>query len=299
VNASADSRAAGAAAFCQEDAMSEVMESKFAKLGARLKVHEVKSVRRHTAGRFLRPLLAEGAPLRVDVREDGQGEYFHLDRRQDVSVKVVDVRPADRHLLLVARIPQDGDGAVREAAFLCGRDERHWFVAAIPESAGAYDVQGAKDALKPQEVWDAMNEFGVPMSQRNQRRTAAFVRQGEWFFIPRPKFKVNEKHVLRKEPIRRGAGKPHTCQFLFRIDGELVWVCDAHPNGLTDHEVRRFTREQWSRHRWRRMVRNARVYVKGNIRHPDHKTVWLGGWHEVVMNRETEAQAMQDVAFLD
>jgi hypothetical protein len=288
--------------------MSEVLESGFKKMGARLKVDEVKLVRRFTPGRFQRPLVTDPAPLLVDVLEDGQGEYFQLHRRKDVSVKVVDLRPADRHLLLVARMPKDWDempgpadvsDTVREAAYLCGRDERHWFVAAIPESASARDVQTAKDALKPREVWDAMNEMGVPMSQRNQRRTAAFVRQGEWFFIPRPKLKVNDKHVLHNEPIRRGAGNPHQCQFLFRLAGETVWVCAAHPNGLTEQEVRRLTRKQWREHAWTRMVRNARVYVKGNIRHPDHKTVWLGGWHEVVMNRETEARAMQDVAFLD
>jgi hypothetical protein len=45
--------------------------------------------------------------------------------------------------------------------------------------------------------------------------------------------------------------------------------------------------------------RNARVYVKGNIRHPDHKTVWLCQWHEVVMNTETESLAMANMAFLD
>src|SRR5687768_12158251 len=162
--------------------MSEVLESSFQRMGARLKVDEVKLVRRFTPGRFLRPLVPEPAPLRVDVQGDGKGEYFHLHRRQDVSVKVVDVRPADRHLLLVARMPKNWDempgpgdvaDTVREAAYLCGRDERHWFVAAIPESARASNVQAAKDALKPQEVWDAMNELGVPMSQRNQRRTAA------------------------------------------------------------------------------------------------------------------------------
>jgi len=230
-----------------------------------------------------------------------------VDRRQDVSVDVVDVRLADRHLLLVARIPErsadvGGDAArdePREALFLCGRDERHWFVAAVPESAGAYDVQGAKDALKPQAVWDAMAQFDVPMPERDRRRTAAFVRQGEWFFIPRPGLKVNQREVLHHEPIRRGAGKRHWCQFLFRKNGQRVWVCEAFPNGLTDDEYRELRSKVRGLYRWQQMVRDAQVFVKGNIRHPDHRTVWLSDWHEVVMNRETEAKAMQEVAFLD
>jgi len=48
-----------------------------------------------------------------------------------------------------------------------------------------------------------------------------------------------------------------------------------------------------------RMVRNARVYVKGAIRHPDHATIHLPYWHQVVMNTETQSRAMAEVAFLD
>jgi hypothetical protein len=39
--------------------------------------------------------------------------------------------------------------------------------------------------------------------------------------------------------------------------------------------------------------------VKGSVRHPDHKTIWLPYWHQVVMNTETRAIAMRNVAFLD
>jgi hypothetical protein len=276
--------------------MSEALEAHFAKLGVRATFQEVEPQHPRPTSRFASS--PPPAPLRIDVREDARGEFFRVDRRQDVSLKVVDLRPADRHLLLVARIPEQ-DGVAREATVLCGRDERHWFVAAISERAGAYDVQSAKDALKPREVWDAMAEFGVPMAQRNQRRTAAFIRQGEWFFIPRPRLRVNEKQVLHREPIRRGAGKPHICQFLYRVSGERVWVCPAYPNGLTEEEHRRLPKKERWNHPWDHMVRNAHVYVKGNIRHPDHKTIWLSSWHEVVMNRESEAQAMKDVAFLD
>ena len=51
--------------------------------------------------------------------------------------------------------------------------------------------------------------------------------------------------------------------------------------------------------RWVVMRRNAGVYVKGRITHPDHRTVHLNGWHQVVMNTETQAPAMRNVAFLD
>jgi hypothetical protein len=41
------------------------------------------------------------------------------------------------------------------------------------------------------------------------------------------------------------------------------------------------------------------VFVRGRIRHPDHKAVTLHGWHRVVMNTEGQSRAMRHVAFLD
>jgi hypothetical protein len=87
------------------------------------------------------------------------------------------------------------------------------------------------DALKPEEVWESMREWDVPMDQRDLRCTAGFLRQGEWFFLPRPWMEVYEPYILRREPIRRGAGKPHICERLHRKEGVEVYVCDAYPNG--------------------------------------------------------------------
>jgi hypothetical protein len=47
------------------------------------------------------------------------------------------------------------------------------------------------------------------------------------------------------------------------------------------------------------MQRNAGVYVRGRVRHADHATIELVGWHRVVMNTEGQARAMRNVAFLD
>jgi len=47
------------------------------------------------------------------------------------------------------------------------------------------------------------------------------------------------------------------------------------------------------------MRRNASVNVRGRVRHADHKTIVLHGWHRVLMNTEGEAKAMRNVAFLD
>ena len=50
---------------------------------------------------------------------------------------------------------------------------------------------------------------------------------------------------------------------------------------------------------WQMMRRNPLVYVRGRVRHADHKTITLHGWHRVLMNTENQAQAMRNVAFLD
>ena len=50
---------------------------------------------------------------------------------------------------------------------------------------------------------------------------------------------------------------------------------------------------------WRQMVRDAGLYAKGSVRHPDHNTIVLHGWHRVLMNTEQSARAMRHVAFLD
>jgi hypothetical protein len=56
--------------------------------------------------------------------------------------------------------------------------------------------------------------------------------------VPEPSFAVNEKLILRNEPLRRGSGKPHPVEEIFRSGGEMVHVCDRYPNGIPPDEYR-------------------------------------------------------------
>jgi hypothetical protein len=47
---------------------------------------------------------------------------------------------------------------------------------------------------------------------------------------------------------------------------------------------------------WLEMRRNAALYVKGRITHPDHATVVLSDWHRVMINTERRTET---VDFLD
>lgn len=269
----------------------DALVDKFKKMGARAKIETINF-------RDQRLRFGVSAP-RIDIQTDREGEYFSIQHPSQVQIDVLDLWKSDRHLLLMTSHRSPEISGPMKSKFLCGHDERHWFVAAVPEEAKASNIQQAMDALKPQEVWDAMEQFGVRKRDRNLRRTVGFVRQGEWFFIPALGMSVPENRVLKNEPIRRGAGKPHLCQFVYRTGGEHVWVSTMAPNGLTQREYAALSNEQKKRFNWRPMRRDAQAYARGTVKHRDHETIVLDGWHRIVMNTETKAAAMRHVAFLD
>jgi len=264
-----------------------LLEKQFAGMGARLKVNVRPTIRRSRFTGFA-----------VDIGKDGHGPFFDVTLGEDAEreLEVLDIQPETRHLLLLVREP-DGHREAKHK-FLCGHDERDWFAAAVP---GGSNVRTAMEALKPQEVRAAQARKGLKARHRNRRHNAAFIRQGEWFFIPEPGLVVDKKLVLRNEPLARGRGKPHWAEFLYRTGGETVYVSRDYPQGLTEPEYKALLARKPSakREHWTVMRRDAGVYVQGKIRHPDHKTVKLNGWHRVVPNTESQAASMRHLAFLD
>jgi hypothetical protein len=262
----------------------ELLRTQFGRMGARIHVTYV-------TGRGQR---ADG----IDIRADNTGEYFDIRLRANDSVdyEVIDLRPNMRHLLLLAR--REGS----KEKYLCGHDERHWFVCAVPERQGLTSVVAAMEALQPLEI-RALAERTIRRGKdRLRRHNEAFIRQGEWFFIPDARVIVDERLTHRNEPISRGNGsKPHMCQLLYRHGGEVVMVCHRHPTGVAPEQYRQIVQAQPSaaQWNWRSVRRNATVYVRGRISHPDHKTIVLDGWHRVLMNTESEAPGSHHVVFLD
>jgi len=272
---------------------------RFARIGARLKVEPL----------GFRRAAAPGQPnYEIDVGHDRSGEYFQLRASRAVGLEVLDVAPELRHLLLLVR-----DGHHKEK-YLCGHDERHWFVAGVSPSATC--VGRALAALQPQAV--AEKAKVVRPAKRLRRRCVAFVRQGEWFFVPAPDLTPPALQVLRNEPLRRNMrSKPHVCDEVYRTGGVQVYVCpglplgwvqfsedelDRHAYGFTEDEREIYFRErpearQWG---WRVMARNPDVYVRGRVRHADHRTVILDLWHRVYLNNEQRSERFRfSVAFLD
>lgn len=235
----------------------------FSRMGARLKIQG--------------PGVRQGERVRIDVGRDRDGEFFDVRCQDGVVPEILDVQPASRHLVLMVR-----DGADKNK-FLLGHDERHWFAAAVPGD-GVHDVKTAIESLRPTEV-------------EGQKA----VRQGEWFFVPAPEVQIT-RVIHRNEPLSRGGGsKPHICEELMRHFGVTVMVSSAYPAGITEPEYNRLidTNPKARHMSWRRMVRDAQVFARGDVRHRDHKTIHLYDWHGVYMNRERFAKHAKQIAFLD
>ena len=234
---------------------------------------------------------------RLDIVTDTWGQTFEMrlsaEREAQLEVNVLQCQRHERHLLLLVKSPEAKD------RFLCGYDEREWFVAAVP--GGASSVVQAKLALQPSGASAAADSVGLNLRQRTRRHNRAFIRQGEWFFVPAPDLRVDTRLILRNEPINRSGGKPHLVAEVYRSGGENVWVCSRFPNGLTDAEFKRALAENRDAKRWgwQRRVRDAGVFARGSVRHRDHATVMLHDWHRVWMNTENTTRTMANVAFLD
>jgi len=262
----------------------ELLETMFGRMGARVRVREV-----------TRPTERRGPG--IDIRTDKRGEYFDIGVwfRNPAEYRVIDIRPAERHLLLMASTERG------KQKFLCGHDERHWFVCAVP-GASVSSVKAAMEALQPQEVRTSIRRRVKRVKNRLRRRNEAFVRQGEWFFIPAPNLTVNQKLIRKDEPLSRGdGGKPHMCQYMYRTGGLPVYVCDRRPMGVSTPAYHKLLLENPDARSWNWTTRlvNASVYVRGRVSHSDHKTVVLNDWHRVVMNTERNAPGARSVVFLD
>jgi hypothetical protein len=192
----------------------------------------------------------------IDVVMRAKRECFELrsPTGDTITAEPIDVRPKQRHLVLDVtgwRLPISG-------RYLCGHDERHWFVAEVPFSRQTQTVRGAMEALKPAAILREQRRHGL-RRRLHRRKTAAYVRQGEWFFVPHPNLAVVADRVQMRGQLRRGQGKPHTAEWLYRTaDGQ-------------------------------------QVYVRGRVQHADHQTIVFEDWHRVFQNTEAELVKPQRV----
>jgi hypothetical protein len=191
-----------------------------------------------------------GLRFEIDIATDRYGDLFDLRVPRDgsVTVRVHDIEQQDRQLLLAAQSPMQQWGQ----KFLCGHDERDWFIAALPQEPEVTSVNEAFEALKPRAVLLEQEHKGIARQQRRRRHTAAYLRQGEWFFVPRPSLVVQPKCISHNSVLVRDHGTAHIVEWLYRPSGQSA------------------------------------IYARGSVSHPDHKTIRLEQWHQVFRNNEVE-----------
>ncbi len=272
--------------------------AKFKRMHARVRFAEVRLGWRQNS-------LQDAVAFRFDIGKDARGQFFDL-RLNPVKVKdvlVLDSRPRERHLLLMVReqIREDRLLVVKDHRVLMGHDEREWFLAGLPESQRVTTVRQAMEALKPDDVKVSQARHGVKTRNLNKRRNGGFKRQGEWFFIPVHGLPASSELVHRNEPLQRGAGKPHIAQFLVRTGGRTGYVRSWGGKVYEQEEWHSLIKEGrgGNPRSWQIVTIEPEIYVRGRVRHPDHKTVDLPGWHRVLPNTEQESGTFLSIAYVD
>ncbi len=191
------------------------------------------------------------------------------DRRYELNEQNLKFRETETHFIITEKTFP----AVRH--FLMGVDERQLFVAQL--TIGATNINEAKKRL------------GNTVKFHEGVRKMSPKRQGEWFFLkstPEQEelidlfIQKNKVWIVKKANIGqyagRASGNPH-------IADELVVVTD---------DKATIERLGWSKGRRKRNPKGTlpitynKVYVRGKIRHIDHKTIKYSHWYQVVLNNE-------------
>jgi hypothetical protein len=283
-----------------------VLTRQFEEMGARVSFTErdVEEQAFYSRQRGMRRMSDRNIPTTVDIKRG----KFQIDVGPDSSIYVVDLDEAGRHLLL--SVIQKNGHIKDHSKFLCGHDERNWFVAGVPATfrtangrpKAVTTVNEAKQALKPKELIEVETKAkakGKTLHCRHRRLDGfgRLHRQGEFFFVPAPEFSPKVGGIdatLKRERLSRG-GNPHVATELVRRGGRPVHVLFGKV-----YEEADFKRLQKLEPEKAKLARSEQVdptvYVRGKITHPEHATVDLGrAWHRVMISNETR----KNVLFVD
>lgn len=236
-------------------------------------------------------------PLRFNVGTDRQGEFFTLSVNEESEKADVRVLVADQVLAqaLILVVTKDEKGKIQKEKLLLGHDERHWFVAGVPEKAR--NIKDAFKLLKPEAARLSQERAGVGGKTLNKRRNKGFIRQGEWFFVPVQFEPDRFTHVYKNEPIQRSAGStPHIVEKLVRMGGQQIFIMGG--KIYTQEQRDAYVMANGKGH-FQARTQNAQVFVTGRVSHKDHKTVHLQSWHEVHISREPSNAGRSAQGFLD
>lgn len=183
-------------------------------------------------------------------------------------------RETATHFIITEKTPSDN------RHFLMGVDERQLFVAQLKKGTTS--------------ITDARKQLGSSVKFHEGVRKMSPKRQGEWFFLKATieqeelidlLIQKNKAWIVKKANIGAYSGKPRGNP---HVADELV-VINVDPESLE--------RLGWSKNKRKRNprrgipIRKTQVYVRGAIRHIDHKTIKYSHWYQVVLNNEGNTES--------
>ena len=293
----------------------ENVKKMFENMGSRLTIRTGTSTR------------GDRSPVRINVAMDRHGEHFTLTLNplldeEKTIIQVLDTDKKHRQMLLNLvywTIPEepikpsrrssvkkwvDHDAVERSRnskpekvveKLLVGHDEMHWFVAGV---SGANSIKEAFERLRPNEVTLAAKRSGVRRKDIFRHKTKGFIRQGEWFFVPAMIGSEKDFVIHKNEPISRQGGTPHIVEELIRFGGEKVYV-GPNQKIISEKEYKKLvSKESRQASLWELRMRGAKVFGRGKVKHKDHHTIVLKGWHEIHLSTERTATGGSN-AFID
>lgn len=262
------------------------LESQFKRAGIPIQV---------TERAFVRNLQGGARITQIDVGINGNDEWIRCFPGDDSQITVMNVDKGHQQVVLSVREPErtfkekqslpwgerDPETGKRytwverttpanERRLLVGMDERHLFISQMEEGKSPTTVKEAHNSLAP---------VGIPGTKK-RRKKQNIKRQGEWFMVPATQEEIQEiNQAIKDGKLEKkvalgsggdgrlpGRGKPHVAKERVRL-------------GVTGT----VTRSRWS---WQQNTQWAASYVRGWVRHADHKTIKLQDWHRVESNNE-------------
>ena len=164
----------------------------------------------------------------------------------------------------------------RKRHFLMGKDERQLFICQLPTLAKTI-----------QEAFQSLKHPTVILAEGKNKNV---IRQGEWFFInatglemEKIKLLLSSNKIDIKHNQNIGAivadrafvqGNPHTADEIVVIPAKMI--------------IRGFT-----------PARENEIFVRGCVRHHDHKTIVCGNWRKVLRNTEVEDTSAAITGWID
>lgn len=252
------------------------LEKSFSKIGAKLEVISSRWNQGKTGFQFYRKNNTKDTFVLI-LKEDNQL----------VDVKVIDINVRIKHLVIMFNSYSKTLKQKIKVKYLCGLNEKQYFAAPILSGNFGPGVEGAMHSLRPKNITKNLNMKRE--NRTNSRMTGEYIRQGEFFFVPYPEFSPLDGIYHKNHSLVSPKSNKHICEELVRVGQKTMYDAGT-SKMLTAEEFAALPPEQKKYPNYKREVRiPGRIFVRGYVRHEEHRTIYLQDWHEVFRNTSNEA----------